>query len=225
MTRLSQEPAPVAELELLAELAPRFGRPFSAGEVLYQEGERATEAFLLVSGRVRVVKRIRQTERSVSVARAGELLGETALVDASLRTHTAVAVADGAAIVFDRASFREVLLTHPALALRICEQMISRVRDTEDQLEVTMLRDTQCKIVQALLKLARGRDPVAVLELSPIELSARVGLDVDTVKRTVLRLREQQYLRIVGEKIEILDLDALTRLFTLLGSKEELRGT
>ena len=60
--------------------------------------------------------------------------------------------------------------------------------------------------------------------MSPVELSSRVGLDVETVKRAVQRLRDQQYLRIVGERVEIPDLEALRRLYGLLGSKEELRG-
>jgi hypothetical protein len=60
--------------------------------------------------------------------------------------------------------------------------------------------------------------------MSPVDLSSRVGLDVDTVKRAVQRLRDQQYVRIVGERVEIPDVDALRRLYALLGSKEELRG-
>jgi CRP/FNR family transcriptional regulator, cyclic AMP receptor protein len=44
------------------------------------------------------------------------------------------------------------------------------------------------------------------------------------VKRTVQRLRERQYIRISGERIEIPDVDALRRLFALLGSKDELAG-
>ncbi len=225
MTRTLQDTLIDApDIEMMARLGPRFGRAFAAGDVLYREGERAVEAFLVQAGRVRVVKRVRQTERSLSIARAGELIGESALIDGSLRTQTAIAVADGAALVFDRLSFKQVINEFPLLGSRVCEQMIARVRDAEDQVEVMMLRDTQSKVVSALLKLARGQDESALLELSPVELSARVGVDVDTVKRTVLRLREQQYLRIVGEKVEILDLDALRRLYTLLGSKEELRG-
>lgn len=225
MTRALQDTVVDApDLEMMARLGPRLGRSFSAGEVLFREGERSDEAFLIQAGRVRVVKRVRQTERSLNIARVGELIGESALVDGSPRTQTAIAVSDGAALVFDRASFKQAVAEFPLLGARICEQMISRVRDAEDQIEVMMLRDAQSKIVSALIKLTRGQDASALLELSPVELSARVGVDVDTVKRTVLRLREQQYLRIVGEKVEILDLDALKRLYTLLGSKEELRG-
>ena len=71
-----------------------------------------------------------------------------------------------------------------------------------------------------------GRPVTAPIELivSPVDLSSRVGLDVETVKRTVQRLRDQQYLRILGERVEIPDVDALRRLYALLGTKDELRG-
>jgi hypothetical protein len=39
-----------------------------------------------------------------------------------------------------------------------------------------------------------------------------------------LRLRERQYIRITGERIEIPDVEALRRLYTLLGTKDELAG-
>jgi hypothetical protein len=51
-----------------------------------------------------------------------------------------------------------------------------------------------------------------------------VGLDVDTVKRAVQQLRDGGYLRIVDELIVLPDLDALRRLYELLGTKEEVRG-
>src|SRR5205823_13607860 len=105
-----------------------------------------------------------------------------------------------------------------------------RVRDAEDQIEIMLLRDTQSKIVSALLKLARAprdaRDVNAGAELAitPVELSSRVGLDVDTVKRAVQRLREQGYVKITGERLELPDVEALRKLYALLGTKEELRG-
>jgi hypothetical protein len=49
-------------------------------------------------------------------------------------------------------------------------------------------------------------------------------MDVDSVKRAVQRLREQGYVRIVGERVEIPDVVALRKLYALLGTKEELRG-
>lgn len=209
-----------------ARLVSRYGRQFLAGEVIFREGEPAGDAYLLQDGRVRLLKRVRMVERSLMVMRPGDLFGESALLDAAARNSTAVALADGVALALDRNTFRSLLVNYPSVATRVMEQLVRRVRDAEDQIEIMLLRDTQYKIVSALLKLATraGADSNAELAISPVELATRVGLDVDTVKRSVQRLRDQQYVRITGEKIEMPDLDALRRLYVLLGTKDELHG-
>jgi CRP/FNR family cyclic AMP-dependent transcriptional regulator len=208
-----------------ARLVARFGRPFAAGEALFREGEAAKEALLLQEGRVRILKRVRMVERSLMVVRPGDLFGESALLDATARNSTAVALTDGVALALSRETFRALLETHPSIAMRVIDQLAARVRDAEDQIEIMMLRDTQSKVVSALLKLARdGEAAQAELHITPVELSTRVGLDVDTVKRTVQRLREQGYVKITGEKVELPDVGALKKLYALLGTKEELRG-
>ena len=93
-----------------------------------------------------------------------------------------------------------------------------------------MLKDPQAKVVGALLKLAEhasdGVEPSAAASfpVSPIELAARVGLDVEAVKRGVQALREGHYVRVADERLEIPDLDALRRLYSLLALKEGIRG-
>jgi hypothetical protein len=57
-----------------------------------------------------------------------------------------------------------------------------------------------------------------------MELSTRIGLDVDTVKRAVQQLREGQYLKVSDERLEVPDLEAMRRLYGLLGIKDEIRG-
>ncbi len=205
-------------------LLEQYGRPFAQGEVLFREGDPASAAYLLQSGRIRLLKRVRMVERSLSVLRTGDLFGEGALLDGAVRSSTAVALSEGVALVLDRTALREIIERIPTLSERILTQLVRRLRDAEDQIEVLMLRDTQSKVISALLKMARANSGPADLSVSPVELSSRVGLDVETVKRAVQRLRDQQYLRIVGERVEIPDVDALRRLYGLLGSKEELRG-
>jgi CRP-like cAMP-binding protein len=205
-------------------LVGKFGRLFKAGDTLFREGEPAREAFLLQEGRVRLLKRIRMVERSLMVLKPGDLFGEVALLDEPASHSTAVALTDGAAIALDRNTLRTLLENHPSVASRVIEQLVRRLRDAEDQIEIMMLRDNQSKIVSALLKLAHRPAGAAEIAMSPVELSTRVGLDVDTVKRAVQRLRDQNYVRISGERIEIADVEALRRLYVLLGTKDELRG-
>ena len=209
-------------------LLARFGRRFVAGDVLFRDGEDAREAFLLQEGRVRLIKRVGAVERSLRVLRPGDLFGESALVPGSPRNSTAVALSDGVALALDQGTFQQVLASHPAVGARVLHQLIRRLRDAEDQIEILLLRDSRSKVVVALLKLGRQgaarADGATALNVSPMELSARVALDVDTVKRTVQELRDAGYLRVVDEKIEIPDLDSLRELYGLLGVKDQILG-
>ena len=217
-------PSPTPER---AELTASHGRVFAAGESLFREGDPSRIAFLLLEGRVRLLKRVRAAERSLLVARPGDVFGESALLDDAPRRSTAVALTAGLAIAMDKATFLRLLRAHPAIATHVAEQLVRRVRDAEDQVEITLLRDASSKVIAALLNLstqARGGAGAPSFALSPVELSSRAGLDVETVKRAVSRLREQDYLRIVGERVEVPDVDALRRLYNLLGTKDELRG-
>lgn len=208
-------------------LLEHFGRRYASGEVIFREGDPAAEVFMLQEGRVRIVKRVRLVERSILILKPGDLFGETALLPNTQRTSTAVALSDVVVLALDPDTFNALLQGSAAVATRLVQQLVRRLRDAEDQIENMLLKDHQSKVVNALLKLASesGRTSgSAQVPVSPLELSARSGLDVDTVKRTVLQLREGQYIRIVDEKVAIDDLDALRRLFTLLGLKEQVRA-
>ncbi|MBX3127169.1 MAG: Crp/Fnr family transcriptional regulator [Polyangiaceae bacterium] len=207
-------------------LLARFGRRFEAGDVLFEEGTDANEAFLLQDGRVRLIRRVGGAERSLRVLRPGDLFGESALIAGAERTSTAVALSAGAALVLDQSTFQQVLAANPAVGTRVLGQLIRRLREAEDQIEILMLRDTKSKVVVALVKLAQHSTSAGPVELgvSPMELSARVGLDVDTVKRIVQELRDSGYVRIVDERVEIPEPEALRELLGLLGVRDQLRG-
>jgi CRP-like cAMP-binding protein len=216
-------------------LVSRYGRRFAAGTVLFRDGDPATEAFLLQDGRVRLLKQAGRMERSLRVVRPGDLFGESALLRGAARSSTAVALDDVVTLAFDHATFEQVLATSPEVAGRVLNQLIRRMRDAEDQIEILMLRDGQSKVVVALMKFAQqeqqaqseeARNPTGQisLTLSPLELSAQVGLDVDTVKRIVAQLRETGHIRIQDERVEVPNLDSLRDLYTLLGIKDQLRG-
>ncbi len=208
------------------KLFERFGRTFEAGTPVYSEGDAAHECYLIEEGRVRLVKRIRSSERSLTVLRPGELFGEDALLDGAARGATAVALTDLSVLALDRQTFAVLLSGNPQVAERLVGQLVRRLRDAEEQLENAMLRDHPSRIINTLLRLgtAAGGDGPVSLDISPLELSSRVGLDVDAVKRAVQQLRDGGYLRIVEERIVLPDLDALRRLYDLLGMKEEVRG-
>jgi CRP/FNR family transcriptional regulator, cyclic AMP receptor protein len=213
-------------------LLSRFGRSFPAGTVLFRDGEPADFAYLLQIGRVRLFKQVGAMERSLRVVRAGDLFGESALRPGAMRRSTAVALDECTAIAVDHATFEDVLAMHPGVGSSVLQQLLGRLRDAEDQIEILMMRDHQSKVVVALTKLVQrelshgdGNGGEVSLQISPLELAAQVGLDVDNVKRVVAQLREGGYVRIENERVEVADVETLKELYSLLSLKDQLRGS
>lgn len=210
-----------------AKLFERFGRTYQAGETIYAEGEEADTCFLVQEGRARLVKRIRSAERSLGLLKAGDLFGEDALLPHAVRSASAVTLTELSVLALDRETFGGLLSGNANIASELVEQLVRRLRNAEEQLENTMLSDPPSRVVNTLLRIASTVKPDEqghVLPISPLELSSRVGLDVDSVKRAVQQLRDDGYLRIAEERVVIPDVEALRKLYHLLGMKEEVRG-
>lgn len=218
--------------EAQARLMSRYGRNFVAGELLFSDGDPGTEAYLLQEGRIRLIKRVGAIERSLRLLRPGDLFGESALVAGATRSSTAVAATPGTVLVIDQRTLEQILATHSTVGMRVMQQLVRRLRDAEDQIEVLMLSDSRSKVVLTLLKLAQQApspgstsEPRSVeLTISPMDLSTRVGLDLDTVKRTVQQLKESGHLQIVGERVEIPNLATLRELSNLLTLRDQIIG-
>lgn len=224
MTDNKSEPADEVQRKLLA----RLGRRFSGGSVLFSDGDVGTEAFLLQEGRVRLIKRVGVVERSLRVLRTGDLFGESALISGASRNSTAVALTDGVMLVLDHTTLEQVIASNPAVGMRVLQQLIRRLRDAEDQIEILMLHDSRSKVVITLLKLAQQaatNSNTIELTVSPMELASRVGLEVDVVKRAVHELRDAGHLHIVGEKVQIPDILTLKELLGLLAVRDQIAGT
>ena len=207
-------------------LFERFGRSYAGGDVVFNEDDPASEVFMILEGRVRLLKRVRAVERDIVILKTGDIFGEAALVRGQLRSASAVALGQCRVLAFTTDDFEALLNEQPEVALKLIGQLIRRLQAAEERIENMMLRDSQSKIVNTLIRLAQSASPGqshVFLSVSPIELSSRIGLDVDSVKRGILELRENRYIGVVEETLEVFDVGALRKLYRLIGMKEELR--
>jgi|GEM_PF-452182 len=75
--------APITEPEFLKK------KTFRRGEIIFREGEMGNQAYIVVTGTVEVFRYVEGEKVSLASLRKGELFGEMALVDNSLRTAVA----------------------------------------------------------------------------------------------------------------------------------------
>jgi CRP/FNR family transcriptional regulator, cyclic AMP receptor protein len=115
------------QLRRISSLMTRLDRP--AGQVLTTQGQAGYEFFIVLEGEVEV----RQGDRVIATRRAGEYVGEIALLDRLPRTATVVAITPVSVEVLSRREFMSLLAQAPELAEQILATMAQRLIDLETQ--------------------------------------------------------------------------------------------
>jgi CRP/FNR family transcriptional regulator, cyclic AMP receptor protein len=113
------------QLRRISSLMTRIDRP--AGQVLTTEGAPGFEFFVVLEGEVEV----RQGDRVIATRRAGEYVGEIALLDQRPRTATVVATTRVSVEVLSHREFVSLLAEAPELSEQILATMAQRLADLE----------------------------------------------------------------------------------------------
>jgi CRP-like cAMP-binding protein len=112
-------------------------RSVTAGEVVIREGERGSEMFIMMKGRVEIRRRTRAGDDYTVVKLRAEdnvFFGEMALIDDDTRSATIVATENSEFLVVDKEDFVELGAHHPQIVLPITQEiakiLASRLRKT-----------------------------------------------------------------------------------------------
>ncbi len=104
---------------------------FSAGQIIFREGDRATCAYIVVEGSVELVKQPdSDAEVVLSTLGEGELLGEMGVLDDAPRSATARACGACRLRRIDRAHFLQYVSTRPQAAQTVIGRLSDRLRQT-----------------------------------------------------------------------------------------------
>jgi CRP-like cAMP-binding protein len=101
------------------------------GETLFQRGDPADCAYVVLSGRLNLTD---EEDRSPISIHSGSLIGEMSLLVASERRSTATAVEPSAVLQVARDTFLKVLRDHPASAVRLRDYCAKRLASFTGQL-------------------------------------------------------------------------------------------
>lgn len=112
-------------------------RSVSGGQVVIQEGEKGSEMYIMLSGRVEIRRRTRAGDDYTVVKLRAEdnvFFGEMALIDDDVRSATIVTTEDSDFLVVSKKDFIDLGDQHPQIALPITREiakiLASRLRKT-----------------------------------------------------------------------------------------------
>jgi CRP-like cAMP-binding protein len=109
-------------------------RRFEKGHVIVKEGEQAVGFFLILSGRVEVVKGAEgPSPKVLSTLGPGDFFGEMALLDGYLRSASVRALEDTECLALSRWDFMAELRSSPYIAVQMLPVLSRRLRESDAQ--------------------------------------------------------------------------------------------
>ncbi|HEU4396553.1 MAG TPA: Crp/Fnr family transcriptional regulator [Actinomycetota bacterium] len=207
-----------SNLAALVTQATPFDYP--PGSFLMRQGEPADFVLVLTAGEVAIVSPVRGGAEQVhSIVRAGQLIGELALLTDGRRTAGARAASPTTAWAIGRDHFWAFLDATPAASSALLRQLAELLADREALIDDLLSLDIKGRLAKALLGLAeRYGEPSAAggtritLRLTHRDLAGMVGASRENVSRALGAFRRRGFVDYEAESLRLLDLAALRRL-------------
>jgi HEAT repeat protein len=107
---------------------------FSDGTVIIREGEIGDVMFIIVSGEVRVISVKDNRELELARRKAGDIVGEMAIISREPRSATIVAIGNVRALCMDQKSFEALLRDRPDVSLAVIQVLSRRLQEVTRRL-------------------------------------------------------------------------------------------
>lgn len=113
-----------------------LGKIYQPGDVLIRQGEVSEGLLVILEGQVALMREQRGQEMFLGVRSAGEVLGETAVLEKETQMATVVAVSPVRVLTVDRENFMRRINEDPSLANRLFQLMSRRIRELNQEVAV-----------------------------------------------------------------------------------------
>lgn len=192
---------------------------FSAGELLFSEGEPCNGLHIIARGKVRIFKTsVSGREQVLAVNVPGESIAEIPVFDGGPYPASAVAIEDVEIAFISRRDFQAYCLQHPEVALKVLVVVGARLRGLVGIIEELSFTTIRQRLISVLLKLAQSegkkteRGIEFQLPATHQELANQLGTVRELISRNLMRLQAEGLLDVDARQIVVKDVKGLSGL-------------
>jgi CRP/FNR family cyclic AMP-dependent transcriptional regulator len=176
---------------------------FKAGQVIFSQGEEATDIYYIRQGTAKITTVSKSgTEAVVALLTSGDFFGEGCLLGQPKRLTSATAMTPTSLIVLKKKEAVRILREEPAFADRFIVHMLKRNLRIEADLVDQLFNSTEKRLARALLLLAHyGKDsrPEKVIpRISQQTLAQIIGTNRGRVNIFMNKFRKLGYIEYNG---------------------------
>ncbi len=199
--------------ELAAITQRAVEKRYSAGEVLFYEGEPCSGLFLIAQGSVKIYKTSGSgREIMLSIDTGPSSVAEVPLFDGGPYPATVSAVNDVLVYVVSKHDFRVACLQNPDLPLKVLAVVGHRLRHLVRIVESVTFGSVRQRLAGALLEFGdQAGSDVFPLPVTHEELALRLGTVREVVSRNLSRFQAEGLLRLQRREVQLLNRSGLQR--------------
>jgi CRP-like cAMP-binding protein len=180
-------------------------------DVIFAEGDDASELFVVRSGRIAIGKQSPDGRESlVALMEEGDLFGEMPLFDDEPRSAQARALEPSELLSVPYPPIRAVLEERPQLLWEVVAVLSRRIRSTDEALADSVFLDVTGRTAKRLLELAGDADEFN-LPITQEELAGLVGASRERVNKAISAFVRLGWIEQVERHYRITDRTQLSR--------------
>lgn len=204
------------------QLFQRFGKEFPRGAVLFREGERGSEMFVVHEGRVRISKTAAGHETVLGTLGPGEFFGEMSILSGNPRSATASCETACKLLVVDQRTFEAMIRGHGEIALRMIRTLADRLQLANEKIENLLMPDASTRVVHWLLVTAEREGRTGSPRAIPLdEISTRVGIAAAQAADVLQRVARTRVIQLEGGAVSVPDVERLRQFLAFLKMKSQ----
>lgn len=205
-----------------------FEKQLNTGEVLFKDGDRGDEMYLIKSGKIRISKSAGEVEKTLAVLKEGDFFGEMSVIDGSPRSATATAIEPAELVIFDREVFMNQVRENPLIEY-VLHTLIRRLREADEQIKFLLIKNEEKRLIAMLLTKARegtqtDKGILINFSFSYENLADLVGTTLEKTKSIVENLLKAHLITVENDKLYVNNQRNLEEYLSYITLKEKFGG-
>lgn len=204
------------ELNELAVISAK--RKYAKDEFIIMQGDEGGSFFIILSGRVKVlINSPNGREVTLAILSENDYFGEMSLIDGSIRSASVAAMQNTELLTINHVDFNAYLIRFPEVSIKLLKSFMSRLRSADRQIEHLALHSIKGRLARLLLdwviEYGNIKNEAVEFELpyTQKEIAGMLAANRESVTRMFTELKEEGYLSIDRNHIQVLDLDGLRK--------------
>ena len=196
-------------------------REYDKGQIILLEESQGETFFVITSGAVKVT-RLSDDGREVILAILGEsdFFGEMSLLDGEGRSANIIATEPAKMLTLSRNDFLDCLESYPKIAIALLEELATRLRKSDQQIESLSLSDSQHRIGITIIRLAEELGTIkkghVTIQNLPYQqdIANMAGTSRETVSRTLKLLEDKSMVKKENRDLTIFNFTNFRQMFS-----------